>query len=618
MFAAAEFPRNPNLPPTMPSTPSSRSTAIDPILEAHRAGAQALLVSGRSLLDLHIDEAGQLRPLRHTLMRRVREEFGMATLVFNLALGARWSWEGFSDEQRREFEGRLDLRNLPLQQELRDDSRGREPLERACAFLKAVYQTIERGSEIPPIFVLIEFGEDIIPHTDSSRAGDWVLQMSELLFLIGHDYRCRRHPLLIALTGVPERMDRRAVDALRQVPIAQPDREEKLRFLEAIRSMPHLTGSSFEEGLDPNAIANLTARTPNRSLEEALLESARTRTPVSNIRLVERKRADVVTLSEGTLSPLDVERVRGIHLRGMNVERVLALLLNYAGLLKHGDPDTPMNILLAGAPSSAKTDLALLAALHSQTPAYSFNSPKDSLVGGTERRVRLLFRIFKELSPAFGFIDEITEAFQTQRTGMNLDSGASDAITAEMLTALSDASRKGRSMLIATTNCPWKIGSAMASRFTFIPVLSATEADYPLIVAAIASHLFPEVNWDAESGSLQKAATTFFSKGATPRAIRTLLSSKRVTSTEKNPEKLLMLAAQDCAPQHPRDRAGAEYADLYALSVCTDQALYPWHGRIDSYPLPACLKGIVDSSDGSIDPVALQRRIEQLKPHVNV
>ena len=68
---------------------STTPTAIDPILGSIRAGHQTLLVSGRSLYDLHVNERGEIRPLGNSLMRRVREEFAMATLSFNLALGAR-------------------------------------------------------------------------------------------------------------------------------------------------------------------------------------------------------------------------------------------------------------------------------------------------------------------------------------------------------------------------------------------------------------------------------------------------------------------------------------------------------------------------------------------------
>lgn len=598
--------------------PTNQSSSLASILDAYRAGHQTLLVSGRSLFDLHINERGELRPLRHTLIRMVKEEFGMGTLLFNLALGPRWVWDGFDSNQRREFEAKLDAARIPLQQELKNTVRGRAPHERAFDLLTAIQQTIERGSEMPPIMVLFEFGEDLVPDSERGAMNDWIMQMNELLALMGSDYLRRRHPFFMILTGTPERMDRRAVNSLQPVNLSQPEREEKLGFIQALRAMPHLTGATFEAGLDDGAVANLTTRTPNQSLEEAFLESSRTGRPITHIRIVERKRADVVALSEGTLNLLDTERVRGVKLVGRTVERVLSLLQRWAKGLKEGDRHTPMNVLLAGAPSSAKTDMALLVALLSQTPAYSLNSPKGSLVGQTELRVRLQFRIFKELSPAFGVIDEITEAFQMERNSMNMDSGASAAVTAEMLNALSDSSRAGRTLLIATTNCPWRVGSAMSSRFVFVPVLSAVAEDYPAILCSVAANLLPDAEWDSSWSAVIDAARVFFEKGASPRMMRTILSSKIAVGDDRQPLQILRQAAADCAPQHPRDRAGAEYADLFAISVCSDLSMLPWHGRISEYPLPAYLKNIVSDVDGTIDIERLHRRIEELKPHVNV
>jgi AAA+ superfamily predicted ATPase len=596
---------------------------LNSILDAYRAGHQTLLVSGRSLLDLHINENGELRPLRNTLVRKVREEFGMGSLVFNLALGPRWKWEAFDAPSRRDFESRLEAARIPLQQEVQNTLRGRAAHERAFEFLAAVQQTIERGEEIPPLMIILEFGEDIVPASDDrGSVNDWVLQMNELLALIGGDYLRRRHPFMLLVCGIPERMDRRVVNSLQAVALPQPEREEKRRFIEVLRIMPHLQGAAFEPGLDDDAVANLAARTPNQSLEEAFLESARTRRPITHARIVERKRTDVVALSDGTLTLLDTDRVRGIRLAGRTVERVLELLRTWAIGLKNGDPQTPMNVLLAGAPSTAKTDLALLTAYESQTPTYQLFSPKGPFVGQSELRARQQQRVFKELSPAFGFIDEITEAMPMQRSSQNLDGGATDAVAAEMLNALADASRAGRTLLIATTNCPWRVGSAMASRFLYVPVLSAVEDDYPDILCAIATRLLPKAEWHPETPQIKKAAGVFFRKGASPRIIRSILSSKIATNRNRPPIELLELAAADCAPQHPRDRAGAEYADLYAISVCSDFAMLPWHGCIDDYPIPGYLKGIVSAQvgadEGHIDWDRLSSRLEELRPLVNV
>jgi ATPase family associated with various cellular activities (AAA) len=598
---------------------NTTATAIDPILDACRAGHQTLLVSGRSLFDLHVNERGEVRPLRHSLMRRAKEEFGMGALQFNLAIGARWNWDSFGDGERQTFERKLQEAKVPLSTGIAAaNDRRLAPHERAFLLLGSLQRSLELGRNLPPILMISEFGDDIAPDPERGGTSDWIVQISEMLQLLANDYQRRRHQLALVVTGTPERMDRRVVNCLRPVPLCQPDREEKAVFITSLRKLNSARNASYATGLDDQTVANLTARTPNQSLEEAFLESSRTGRPISHQSLVERKRADVVALSEGTLSLLDTERVRNIRLVGRTIEKPLALLNRWALGLKEGNPHTPTNVILAGAPSSAKTDLALLTAELSQTPTYSLVSPKGSLVGQTERLVRLQFRVFKELSPAFGVIDEITEAFPTERNSANLDSGASSAVTAEMLSALADSSRAGRTLLIATTNCPWKVGAAMASRFLFVPVLSAVEDDYPAILCSLASGLLPHGDWNPSDQAVRDAAQVFYCKGASPRVMRTLISAKIATSDGAHDSRLLQRAAAACAPQDPRDRASAEYADLFAIRVCSDLEMLPWHGRISNYPLPEYLREIVSEQDGSIDLDHLNRRINELEPHVNV
>jgi hypothetical protein len=594
---------------------------IEMIVQACRAGHQTLLVSGRSLFDLHINEAGAIRPLRHSLMRRVQADFGMATLRFDMAFGSQWDYAGFSPTERRAYEQRLQQSQLPLLSGIRDAEDGTTytPHERAFFLLASLQRSLGHGGELPPLLSLWEFAEDIAPDTGHGSLNDWSMQFAEALQSLAHDYQRRRHPLLLILCGTPEWLDDRVVNCLYPVALPQPDRAEKLHFLQQLRATPQHRAAVYEDGLDDHSVANLTARTPNRSLEETFLDSARTGRPITYEELTARKRTDVVSLSEGTLSLLDTERVQNTRLAGRTVTKPLALLSRWAESLKAGNPHTPMSVILAGAPATAKTDLALLTAQAAQVPAYQLISPKGSLVGQTERLVRLQFRVYKELSPAFGFIDEITEAFQMERNGANLDSGASAAVTAEMLSALSDTSRAGKTLLIATTNCPWRVGTAMASRFLFLPVLSALEEDYPAILTTIAAGFFPEETWETDDKVIQAAACLFYRKGATPRTMRTLIAAKLACQVDALPDPALLLrAAEACALQDPRDRAGAEYADLFAIRACSDLEMLPWHGCIADYPLPESLRGIVSEQDGSIDLDRLHHRLEELKPHVNV
>lgn len=594
----------------------SENHPVDPALDAIRAGHRALVLGGRSLRDVHADSEGRTTSLRNMLLHRVQAEFGMGTVSFSLALGGSWEWSGFGPGERSAFEQRLKAADVPLGIGISASAdHTRSPYERAYLLLGAVYKSLPAGAKLPPLLILLEFGEDIAPSQDRGGASDWVVQIAELLQLIAADTR-RDLRLTVVISGLPEHMERRVLNHLHTVHLPLPDRREKARFIAALRQSVLHAGAILEPGLDDAIVANLTSRTPNLGLEQLYHESAATGRPVTHAALTERKRGDVVAISEGTLNLLDTDRLAGVRLVGRTIERPLELMRTWADGIKRGDPRTPANIIFCGAPSTAKTDLALMTALLSQTPVYSILSPKASFVGQTEARVRLLFRTFKELSPAIGVIDEISEAFPTERNTQNLDSGATQAVVAEMLNALSDSSRAGRTLIIATTNCPWKVSDAMGSRFLFVPVLSAVEEDYPEILCSIAANLIPEVSWDPRDGEILSAAAEFYRKGASPRVMRTMISSKIATTEAMGPS-LLSRAARACAPQDPRSRASAEYADLFAIRKCSDLEMLPWHGVTD-YPLPPYLEGIVDTASGNIDHERLDRRIRELEPIANV
>lgn len=71
----------------------------------------------------------------------------------------------------------------------------------------------------------------------------------------------------------------------------------------------------------------------------------------------------------------------------------------------------------------------------------------------------------------------------------------------------SDETRRGRSLLVGTTNCPWRISAAMRSRFVIVPVLQPLEQDLPMIICAIVRRVWgvtldPSEAAVVEAGSL--------------------------------------------------------------------------------------------------------------------
>jgi len=330
--------------------------------------------------------------------------------------------------------------------------------------------------------------------------------------------------------------------------------------------------------------------------------------------LAEQKNRDVEALSEHTLSVLDTFRARHLKLVGRNISAPMAILERYGEALLKGDASMPGNVLLVGPPGVAKTDLAILTAEGAKAAAYQMLSPKGGIVGETERKARIQQEVLREWVPNLAFVDEITEALPLERTDFDGDSGASRAVQAALLTALSDETRRGKSLLVATTNCPHRMGAAMRSRFTVIPVLYPLAEDYPAILIATACRVEPGTVLNPEDERIREAARLFYLKGANPRHIRASLSNAMIITGSLTPDAVLA-AAHD--QSHCADMASTIYADLWAVKVCSSRSFFPWASNPSEYPFPDHLKEFVDGS-GHIRMAELEKRLAELRPHANV
>ncbi len=403
--------------------------------------------------------------------------------------------------------------------------------------------------------------------------------------------------------------------ALHHIHLPQPDQAEKKEFL---KTALELYGeAAFEPELTAEGVIALTINTPNRGIENLLRASHRGKRVLTSKEISEQKNHDVEQLSEGTLRPLDTNSVQNISLVGKNVEKPQTILMRLANCLLRGDASMPGQVLLAGAPGTAKTDLSKLVAHFGKSPAYEMLSPKGSLVGETERKARLQQQALKEWTPNVAFCDEISEAFPLERGGFDGDSGASRAVTATLLTALSDETRRGKSLLIATTNRPWAMGAAMRSSFIVIPVLFPLREDFPSIIVATAQRIAPQSKLNPADAKIIEAAVIFYQKGANPRHLRSALSNALLLSGKSAFEANdILFAAHDlCATT---DFTSTVYADLWAIKCCSSRSFLPWSDAPGEYNFPDYLKGIVNEQTGEINETELNKRIEELKPNVNV
>lgn len=580
---------------------------LEPILDAFGEGRAVVLVTGRSFHDPDLDESGKVRPLFHLLARRARERFQMTVVRFNLAQGVVFEFGDAQQAARDEFTQAL--RRTQLEAPLAAGGNTRMPHERALEILRALQAAAHEHRQVPRMLVLFEFSEDLAPVPQNGQVSDTTVQLAEFAVLLASDLRLRDSGIFFVFHGDEAHLEPRVARALPELRLAQPSRADKRTFFDALQASTLRSAARLEDGLDADIVAHLTAGTPNAGLEQTFLAAARGGHPVRQADLVARKRADVLRLSEGTLGLVDTARSRGVRLVGRNVQPALRLLRLWMAALRAGNPHIPIAVVLAGPASSAKTQLATSAAEQSGVPAFTLNSPRSMWVGEPERRAALQMRLVNDFSPCVTLSDEVTERLPLDRGEKRLDSGASASIAAELLTSLSDDSRAGRWMLVATTNRPWAMDSGMADRFKFLPVLNALREDYPVIVGSILAAIGSPL--DENNDKLTEAASVFYEKGLTPRLMRSVLSLAISESGNALSPDEVLAAARDACEVEQRDRLTAEYADLCAIKHTTSARFFPWHGDA-RYPFPAYLRPLV-RENGSVNADALNARVAELQ-----
>lgn len=588
---------------------------IEPILQAYREGQSALLLSGRSLYDF-VADGKRVRPLFEVLRRNLFREHGMVFISYSLAAGLNWFESWIPEEADRQTIRHL-LRNNNLLDLPKTENETVAVVRGVAQLARANTENLRWKDARPLRFaVCFEFSEHLAPGSlANGTQSDAQLIVAELVHITSQSLALRNSGNLIVFHGRDTLVDELVCGALKRVYLPQPGAEEKRDFLTTALDL--YSEASFEDDLTPEAIVSLTINTPNRGIENLLRASHRGLRVLTAKEISEQKNRDVEQLSEGTLTPLDTAGVCAAQLVGKNVEKPQSILMRLADCLLKGDASMPANVLLAGAPGTAKTDLSKLAAHYSKAPAYEMRSPKGSLVGETERKARLQQQALREWTPNVAFCDEISEAMPLERSEFDGDSGASRAVTAALLTALSDETRRGRSLLIATTNRPWAMGAAMRSRFTVIPVLFPLLEDFPAIIIATAKRIAPESQMNIADRKILEAAAIFYQKGANPRHLRSALSNALLLSGKTAFEtKDVLFAAHDlCATT---DFASTVYADLWAIKGCTSRSFLPWSDAPGKYNFPDYLKTIVNEQTGEINETALNKKIDELKPSANV
>jgi transitional endoplasmic reticulum ATPase len=138
----------------------------------------------------------------------------------------------------------------------------------------------------------------------------------------------------------------------------------------------------------------------------------------------------------------------------------------------------PKGILMYGPPGCGKTLLARAVATESEANFISIKGPEvfSKWVGESEKAIREVFRKARMAAPAIIFLDEIDSL--TPRRGMGMsDSGVSERVISQLLTEMDGITTLQDIVVIAATNRPDMVDSAVIRPGRFDRLIYVPEPD---------------------------------------------------------------------------------------------------------------------------------------------
>ncbi|MFB6300739.1 MAG: CDC48 family AAA ATPase, partial [Halobacteriales archaeon] len=345
-------------------------------------------------------------------------------------------------------------------------------------------EVFEEAEENAPAIIFLDELDSIAPERGEA-SGDVERRVVAQLLSLMDGLEERGDVVVIAATNRVDAIDpalRRGGRFDREIEIGVPDRDGRLEILQV-----HTRGMPLADSVDLEQYAENTHGFVGADLEQLAKESAMT--ALRRIRPeidLESEEIPAEVLESLTVTESDFkEALKGIEpsaLREVFVEvpdttwndvggldeteerlrETIQWPLEYPQVFETLDMQAAKGVLLYGPPGTGKTLLAKAVANEADSNFISVKGPEllNKYVGESEKGVREIFSKARENAPTVVFFDEI-DSIAVERGRNTGDSGVSERVVSQLLTELDGLEELEDVVVIATTNRPDLIDSAL-------------------------------------------------------------------------------------------------------------------------------------------------------------
>ena len=376
---------------------------------------------------------------------------------------------------------------------------------------KRLREIFEEAEKNAPSIIFIDEIDSIAPNRNEVTGEVERRVVAQLLALMD-GLKGRGEVIVIGATNRPEALDpalRRPGRFDREIEIGVPDREGRKEILQI-----HTRGMPLADDVDLNKLADITHGFVGADLAALAKEAAMRalRRIMKEVNLFESKEIPAEILDrlqvtmQGFLDALkditpsalreviiQVPNVRWSDVGGLkDVKEGLRMAvewpLKYPELFKASGAKQPKGILLYGPPGTGKTLLAKAVANESEANFISVKGPEilSKWVGESEKAIREIFRKARQSAPAIVFFDEIDSIAPIR--GATGDSRVTERIISQLLTEMDGLEELRKVVVIAATNRPDLLDSALLRPGRFDRLIYVPPPDFKARIEILKIH----------------------------------------------------------------------------------------------------------------------------------